>query len=701
MAGDILGGISSAVVSVPTNIIFGIIAFSPLGSEYISYGIRAGFYSAIFVGLFAALLGGSPGMISGPKATITLILSSVTAQLLVSSRLAPNQPGLITTVITIALLVVFLSGVIQVFFGVFRFGSLIKFIPYPVIAGFLNGSAVLIILSQVWNFFGIPQKESFFDFLSSMPETQLLTVSVGIVTVVMVWIVPKFIKKVPGSVIGLLVGSFLYYVLVFFGYGSRLGPTIGQIALEIPKPLYLKNFWELLKGQELVALLPSILPASFGIAVLGSTESLLTSLSMQNLTNRRSNTNRELVGQGIGNIIASCFGGIAGAGSIGRSTVSFQAGGRTRLSGTVNGIALFLIIFFLSSLVSRIPIVVTAGIVIVIAFQMIDIWSLQLFKNIILDKSTRRKDLLGNFIIILLVTFVTIFLNLIIAVGIGVVVSILMFVAKMSRRVIRRKYSGASIHSKRRRDENSMELLLQHGHKIAVLELDGSIFFSTGVRILQQAYDRLIRHGKFLAVSYLEKEGSLWQFMAAMGFFNQTGKQFIFSDTDLALEYFEDQLLFTYSAEIYHDKEISMEELTVFQGLRQNELQILSRYLNREQYDKGKEIFRQGDKGDALFFITQGLADITIDLPGTARKKRLQTLSSGTFFGEMALLDGKPRSANVVARDYLVCYRLTLENFNQLQKDNPKISITLLTNISRTIATRLRLTNDMILELEL
>jgi CRP-like cAMP-binding protein len=144
-----------------------------------------------------------------------------------------------------------------------------------------------------------------------------------------------------------------------------------------------------------------------------------------------------------------------------------------------------------------------------------------------------------------------------------------------------------------------------------------------------------------------------------------------------------------------------MEELTVFQGLRQNELQILSRYLNREQYNKGKEIFRQGDKGDALFFITQGLADITIDLPGTARKKRLQTLSSGTFFGEMALLDGKPRSANVVARDNLVCYRLTLENFNQLQKDNPKISITLLTNISRTIATRLRLTNDMILELEL
>jgi len=327
--------------------------------------------------------------------------------------------------------------------------------------------------------------------------------------------------------------------------------------------------------------------------------------------------------------------------------VSFQAGGRTRLSGTVNGIALFLIIFFLSSLVSRIPIVVTAGIVIVIAFQMIDTWSLQLFKNIILDKSARRKDLLGNFIIILLVTFVTIFLNLIIAVGIGVVVSILMFVAKMSRRVIRRKYSGASIHSKRRRDENSMELLLQHGHKIAVLELDGSIFFgsadnlaqeidvlsesgvtyvildmkrvndidSTGVRILQQAYDRLIRHGKFLAVSYLEKEGSLWQFMTAMGFFNQTGKQFIFSDTDLALEYFEDQLLSSYSAEIYHDKEISMEELTVFQGLRQNELQILSRYLNREQYDKGKEIFRQGDKGDALFFITQGLADITIDLP--------------------------------------------------------------------------------------
>ena len=331
-----------------------------------------------------------------------------------------------------------------------------------------------------------------------------------------------------------------------------------------------------------------------------------------------------------------------------------------------------------------------------------------------------------------MVTLATAVFNLIVAVGLGLGLSILMFVVKMSTSVVRRSYRGSIFHSKNQRDEKLIELLHQHGDRICVLELEGSIFFgsaenlaneidrlsqegasyiildmkrlkeidSTGARILQQIYRQLKNQQKHLAISYLKKESLLWQFLKDMGEIRIIGEENLFPDTDLALEYFEDRLLDEITGARPYDKETPLSDLQALQGLGIEEFTVLERFLKREQYHKGETVFKEGDKDNALYFITKGSADVTITLPDTSHKKRLQSFSSGTVFGEMALLDAKLRSANVEAKEDLVCYKLTKDGFIQLKEVYPQISATILINISRIMASRLRLANDMVMELE-
>lgn len=732
LKGDISGGISSAIVSLPGNIVFGLIAFAPLGNAYMAQGILAGMYCSIFAGLCAAVFGSTPAMISGPKAPVALIFSAVIIQLFASPHIHMIHPDRISVVLALAFIVVFMGGIFQVSFGLMRFGNLIKFIPYPVIAGFLNGTSILIILSQIWTFLGIPKQSSLYDLISSLGLIMPLNMLIVLFAALVMWHASKITKKIPASILSLVLGSLLYYSLMALGLGRHLGQTIGLIPVKAPSPEYLLEFLSFFSNMNFVELLPILLPAAFGIAMLSSIDSLLTSVSMQSLTNKRSDANRELFAQGIGNMVSASFGGLAGAGFVARSKVNYQAGGRTRLSGVISSIVVLLIILLFSSLFGMIPNAVMTGIVLAVAIQIVDKWSLQLLKDIFSPEINQKKELLHSFLVIILVMFATVFFNLIIAVGLGMGVSILLFVMKISTSVIRHSYRGSTFHSKNQRAEKLIELLCEHGGRICVLELEGSIFFgsadnlakeidrlsdegvryfildmkrlneidSTGARILQQIYHQLRNKKKHLAISYLKKESPPWHLLNDMGVIRIIGAENLFWDTDLALEYFEDQLLAEISGTKPCNQETYLSDFQALKGLGNEELTTLQRMLEKRQYEKGETVFKEGDKDNALYFITKGAADVTITVPDTNHKKRLQTFSSGTIFGEMALLDAKPRSANVEAREGLVCYRLTMEDFIRLEEMHPQISITILTNISKIMAARLRLANEMVIELE-
>ncbi len=729
---DLLGGTSSAIVSLSGNIVFGIIAFSPLGHDFIAMGIMAGFYCSILGGFTTSILGGTPGMISGPRASTTLVFSSVIIILLSSNQLKDivGSENLISSVITFAFLTVFLAGIIQTLFGILRFGSLIKFISYPVIAGFLNGTAILIIITQLGAFLGLPNQKSLFDIIKVIDQIQPYTIYIAIFTAVIMWMLSSISKKIPAAIIALILGTGLYHAFSLNELSAGLGPLIGEITINIPTPENFINFFEIFTNPNMILIIPSLLPAAFSIAVLSSTDSLLTSISIQNITDRHPNTNRELVGQGLGNILSSIFGGIPCGGSITRSMVNIETGGRTRLSGIINTLIVILIIASLSSFVRLIPKAVIAGIIMVISLKMINRWSLRLLKTIIFKKGYKQKDIIENFFIIIIVVFITVFANLTTGVSIGIAISILMFVYKMSKTsVIRKEYSGAFVHSKKQRDERLMNILLEHGDLIRVLELEGSIFFasadplqkrieeiinsgtdyvildlkrvndidSTGALILEQTYVKLKEQNKLLALSYIEKNDPHWDFLSDLGFFIKADEKYIFHDTDYALEFFENLLLKKYWDRTQTEDKA---QFPVLKNFSNNELSVFKKFLKKIQLKKSEPVFIQGDTDTAMFFLARGLADVLIDLPDSDRKKRLQTISAGTFFGEMALLEGKPRSANIIAKTNIICYSLDLINFTKLQKEYPDISVKLVINISKTIANRLRFANITISELE-
>jgi SulP family sulfate permease len=503
---------------------------------------------------------------------------------------------------------------------------------------------------------------------------------------------------------------------------------LGQTRLT---PRYFGEMVGALALEGTLSIFPVLITAALSVAFLASTKTLLAALNVQNLSHQRSDVNRELMAQGLANIAAAGFGGIASEGSFSQSVGNYQAGGRTRLSGIAWSVVTLLAIFVLAPFFQLIPNAVISGLLLYIALTMTDRWSLGLLARVISDKR-QRKLFLTDALLIVLVTVVTLVTNLNVAVAVGVLASIVVFVVKMSKTTVRRRYDAASRHSKRQRDERALAVLTEHGGNIHVIELEGSLFFASAdalaleldtlaglgvhaiildlkrlrdidlssVRVLTQTYARLRDVGCQLALSYVQPDTLVQRTLVTGGLFDSLPLGACFADTDSALERFEDHLLASRAPQMSSRVELELPDVPILAGLSPADLAVLKGKFYREHYRQGERIVCQGDPGDAMYIITRGLADVILDLPG-GRSKRLSSLTAGTFFGELALLDRSERSANIDASQYLVCYRLDVHDFERLQRTHPDISITLLANISRTLTTRLRYANETIVELEL
>jgi SulP family sulfate permease len=278
-----------------------------------------------------------------------------------------------------------------------------------------------------------------------------------------------------------------------------------------------------------------------------------------------------------------------------------------------------------------------------------------------------------------------------------------------------------------------MDVLQKWGATILVLELEGPIFFgtaeelgnrveaalreglgyvvldlkrvneidSTGARILLQIHQRLAKEGKHLLLSHARQNRRIADFLLDMGVLTALTRQRVFDDTDRALEWAEEQLITSALGDTGRgDDDHALERVAVLTGLDPGELDALRGLLVKRTYEKGNAVVRQGDDGRELFIIARGTASVKLRLPGEGREKRLATFSSGTVFGEMALLDRQPRSATVEADDDLVCYVLTDEGFAALTTAHGAIAIKLLINLGRELSGRLRGATRTIYELE-
>jgi anti-anti-sigma factor len=337
-----------------------------------------------------------------------------------------------------------------------------------------------------------------------------------------------------------------------------------------------------------------------------------------------------------------------------------------------------------------------------------------------------------DLLVILLVATTAIATSLVAAVGIGVAVTILSFLFTMSRSVVRRAYRGDTVHSRKTRDPKHMDILLDRGGKILVFELEGPIFFgtaealsnrvdaalregvsvivldlkrvneidSTGARILLGLQHRLGLAGVDLLVSHADAKPRVAAMFQDMGVAAALTPERIFDDTDRALEWAEDRLIASALGAPAGGGEYALDRLDMLGGLDAEERRALEPLLVRRTYAKGEAVFREGDSGRDLFIISRGTASVKIRLNGPRREHRLTTFSAGTVFGEVALLDGPPRSATVEADEPLVCYVLTGKAFDTLARGHESVAIKLLTNLGRELSRRLRRANRTIYELE-
>jgi SulP family sulfate permease len=389
LRGDLFGGLTAAIVALPLALAFGVASGA---------GPVAGLYGAICVGLFASLFGGTPAQVSGPTGPMTVVAATVfTAH--------AGNPA-------IAFTIVMLAGLLQVLFGKLRLGRYINLVPYPVISGFMSGIGVIIIVMQLDPLLGHDAPKSVINALTVLPEFLRHPVpgalAAGSLALAICLFTPKPVtQKVPATLVALVTGTLL---VAFFFPGV---PVLGPIPSALPS---------LVVPELDLRLLREVIPPALVLAALGSLDSLLTSLIADNVTRTFHDSDRELVGQGIGNVAAGLLGGIPGAGATIRTLVNIRSGGRTPLSGMFHAVVLLAFVLGLGPLAAYVPHAVLAGILIKVGIDVID-WSYL--------KRAHRLPVSAT-VCMATVLLLTVFVDVVTAVAVGTIMASMLFIAEMA-----------------------------------------------------------------------------------------------------------------------------------------------------------------------------------------------------------------------------------------------------------------------------
>ncbi|HHL3492196.1 TPA: SulP family inorganic anion transporter [Legionella pneumophila] len=433
---NIISGVIVGVVALPLAMAFAIAS----GAKP-----EQGLYTAIVAGLIVSIMGGSRVQIAGPTGAFIVVLSGITAQYGISG-------------LQIATL---MAGFILVLFGFARLGSIIKFIPSPVIIGFTSGIAVVIWVGQWQYFFGLPAAgnghfhEKFWHLLQSFPHLNIATTLLGICALIIVLYSSKLpgLKRIPGPLVALVLVTIIQSVWHFEGVA-----TIGSLFGGIPQGLPAFTWPEITMGR-----LIELTGPAFAIAMLGAIESLLSAVVADGMSGTRHHSNRELVGQGIANIVAPLFGGFAATGAIARTATNIRNGGNSPLSGIIHSITLILVLLFLAPLAVDVPLTALAAILFVVS------WNMSEARHFIkLIRVAPRAD-----VVILLVTFcLTVFVDLVVAVNVGVIIAVLHFLRRMVNSIQIQRMSEEQLSQELAQEKNYD---LPEGVMVYVIE--GPFFF--------------------------------------------------------------------------------------------------------------------------------------------------------------------------------------------------------------------------------
>lgn len=442
ISADLFGGLTAAIVALPLALAFGVSSGA---------GPLAGLYGAICVGFFAALFGGTPSQISGPTGPMTVVMAAIFTEF--SAADPVNGPYMAFTV-------VMLGGLFQLSFGLLRLGNYITMVPFPVISGFMSGIGVIIILLELAPLLGHPAGSGILNALQLLPEQVATTnpwaLLLGLGTLILMQLIPKTrIKRFPPALIALVIGSLLVQQLP----ADAAVPLLGAIPTGLPQ-----LHWPSWSSDQIQAMLS----AALVLAALGSIDSLLTSLVADSMTRTQHDSNKELIGQGIGNAISGLLGGLPGAGATMRTVVNIRAGGRTSVSGMTHALVLLVLVLGLGWMAESIPHAVLAGILLKVGIDIID-WPF-----------LKRLHQVPALIIglTLLVFTLTVFVDLITAVLVGMFIANLITVKRLADIQLLNVKDLQRAAAENWLTHEESDLLTRNQHRVAAYFLQGPFSYA-------------------------------------------------------------------------------------------------------------------------------------------------------------------------------------------------------------------------------
>ena len=474
---DAMAGIIVGIVAIPLAIAFGIAS---------GVGPTEGLVTAIIAGVLISVFGGSKVQIGGPTGAFIVIIYGIIQQF--------GLGGLAIATI--------MAGVMLVLMGIFKLGSIIKFMPYPIIVGFTGGIAITIFSTQMNDLFGMGIESvpaNFIDkwicYFNNIGNINWWSFAVGILSILIIVYTPKFSKKIPGSLLAIVIMTLACYLLERFAGVTSIS-TIGDL-YTLPSGLPEWRLPALPEGETIFSTMQSLLPIAFTIAMLGAIESLLSAMVADGVIGDKHNSNTELIGQGIANIVVPFFGGIPATGAIARTMANINNGGRTPIAGVVHTVVLLCVLLLLGGLVGAIPMPCLAGVLIMVSYNMSG------WRTIRSMCRQSRSDIAVLFTTLLL----TVIFDLTIAIEIGLVLAVVLFMRRiMENTHISVLKDKLGVHNDGEADDEALTI----PESVEVYEIDGPFFFGVATKFEELARTRSnakVRVIRMRKVSFIDATG--------------------------------------------------------------------------------------------------------------------------------------------------------------------------------------------------
>ncbi|MCF6336154.1 MAG: cyclic nucleotide-binding domain-containing protein, partial [Spirochaetales bacterium] len=653
-----------------------VLLFTTMGMTA-SEGAVAGLLGAVILLLVSGIAGATIGMISAPNGPVTILLSGLIV------KLSPSySPGEIFVIISAVLL---FTGVFEIIFGLLKGGELVKLLPYPVVASMISAIGILMIKSQVIQLF--PGTVT-----SGWPS--YIPLIVALFTLGSIFLYKKLVSRFPSVLLGLLTGIILYQLLTLGSGNVNSHWVIGTL----PKVELLKIFYRFSGIKFLNLPWNLIITSSLALTVLVMIDCLLTALVADTQTTMRHNARKELVAQGIGQMLIGLVGGVGGGGTKGSTLANTMAGGR-RWSPVFAGLIILVMTLFGRGLGSFLPLSALSGVIMYIGIKMINL-------NIIYWFKSRRTRIDGINAIIVIIA--TIFLDVTKAVGIGMIFAVVTFLRReVSRSLIRRQTTIIDYPSPRKRSIKHRDILKEHRDKGLLVELQGDLFFATTDqlyrRIVKRLKGRLVIIIHFRRVLSLDMSGLVLLMQLVhlaeqrgteivfchmhkhLGFGRKLKKAFsmvesnkkinvkIFHSTARALEYAEDEIL----RNVYKDKDyritspVSFEENDLCKGMETKGIDLLKTIAVKKEYKDKESVVILGEESSSLYVVTSGFVEQRIYY-GKVSYKILAKYSPGTYFGKLTFFNPGPISATFTVLGNTTVYKIRRADIEKLSNEELK-----------------------------